>query len=355
VDASSHRRDLAIWAYAFGYFACYAPYSALTKALSSGSLQGMTHGTGGFELLPTTTLASLVGMFIFLTVMGWWRYAHRRTVFGVSVPCPGRWTFLSGLCSGAIIGTTTLAYTIEGASIVFMMLLMRGGVLMIAPVVDAVSRRRVQWPSWVALGLSLGAVGVATGPGADWRLSLAAGLDLAVYLLAYFFRLRAMSRLAKSEDPEVSIRYFVEEQMVATPAIVLTLATLALVGEGAVMMDIREGFTHFFARGRMLEEVSIGLLSQGTGVFGGLILLDRRENAFTVPVNRASSILAGVLATEVLSVWLGQRGVGGRELVGALLVMVAMAVLSVPSLLTARRARAAAGSATPSVSGQGQG
>ena len=333
----SNRQDLAIWGYAFGYFACYAPYSALTKALSSGALQGMTQGIGGFTLLPISTLASLAGMFIFLTAKGWWRYAHHRTVLGVSVPSPGLWTFLSGLCTAAIIGTTTLAYTFDGTSIVFMMLLMRGGVLMIAPIVDALSRRRVQWPSWVALGLSLTAVGVATGPGADLRLSLAALLDLAVYLLAYFIRLRAMSKLAKSDDPSVSLRYFVEEQMVATPAIVFTLAVLALVGEGRVLMDIREGFTGFVARGHMLEEVSIGVLSQGTGIFGGLILLDRRENAFTVPVNRASSILAGVLATAVLSVWMGQRGVGTREVIGAVLVMGAMIVLSVPTLLKARR------------------
>ena len=114
-----------------------------------------------------------------------------------------------------------------------MMLMMRGGVLVLAPIVDAVSRRRVQWPSWVALGLSLGAVARGHGAGRGlaavrWRRCSIS----AVYLLAYFFRLRAMSRLAKSEDPDVSIRYFVEEQMVATPAIVFTLAVLALVGEG---------------------------------------------------------------------------------------------------------------------------
>jgi drug/metabolite transporter (DMT)-like permease len=219
-----------------------------------------------------------------------------------------------------------------------MMLLMRGGVLVIAPIVDALSRRRVQWPSWVALGLSLGAVAVATGPGVDVRVTLAALLDLAVYLMAYFIRLRAMSRLAKSDDASVSIRYFVEEQLVATPSIVLTLVVLALVGEGQVMMDIRQGFTQVFERGRVLEEVGIGLLSQGTGIFGALILLDRRENAFTVPVNRASSILAGVLATAALSVWLGQRPVDPRELLGAGLVMVAMIVLSAPTLWKARKA-----------------
>jgi hypothetical protein len=347
VDTHSQRRDLAIWGFAFGYFACYAPYSALTKALSSGLLEGMTRGISGLELLPWSTLASLVGMFVFLTVKGWWRYAGHRAVLGVRVPCPGRWTLLSGLCSAAIIGTTTLAYTFQGTSIVFMMLLMRGGVLALAPIVDKASGRRVRWPSWVALGLSLAAVGVAMGPGVDMRLSLVAAIDLMAYLMAYFFRLRAMSHLAKSEDPAVSIRYFVEEQMVATPAIVLTLAALALVGEGRVMMDIREGFTHFLERGRMLEEVSIGLLSQGTGIFGGLILLDHRENAFCVPVNRASSILAGVLATWGLSVWLGQRGVGPNEAVGAVLVIAAMAVLSVPTVLRARQARSAAGAASP--------
>jgi drug/metabolite transporter (DMT)-like permease len=300
----------------------------------------MEQGVSGFELLPITTLASLVGMFVFLTVKGWWRHAHQRTVLGVRIPSPGPWTFLSGVCTAAIIGTTTLAYTFEGTSIVFMMLLMRGGVLVIAPIVDALSRRRVQWPSWVALLLSLSAVAVATGPGVDVRITLIALIDLAVYLLAYFIRLRAMSNLAKSEDPAVSIRYFVEEQMVATPAIVLTLVVLALVGEGRVMMEIREGFTHVLARGRVLEEVGIGLLSQGTGIFGGLILLDRRENAFCVPVNRASSILAGVLATAALSVWLGQRPVAPRELLGAVLVMIGMGVLSAPTLWKARRSEA---------------
>ncbi|WP_224241496.1 hypothetical protein [Hyalangium gracile] len=352
LDAISNRRDLAIWGYAFGYFACYAPYSALTKALSSGLLEGMEDGIAGFALLPASTFASFMGMIVFLSVKGWWRYAHHRTVWGVSIPVPGMWTFLSGLCSAAIIGTTTLAYTFDGTSIVFMMLMMRGGVLMLAPIVDAVSKRQVRWPSWVALGLSLGAVIVATGPGADLRMSIAAIIDLAVYLLAYFIRLRAMSNLAKSEDQAASTRYFVEEMMVASPAIFFTLGILALVGEGQTMLEIREGFTGFFARGHMLEELSVGLLSQGTGVFGGLILLDHRENAFTVPVNRASSILAGVLATGALSLWLGQRGVSGRELVGALLVMVAMLVLSVPTILKARRAKAA--QALPSISPTGR-
>ncbi len=86
MDMTTHRRDLAIWGYAFGYFACYAPYSALTKALSQGALDGMTRGVSGFELLPWSTLASGVGMFLFLTARGWWQHASTRTVDTVQAP-----------------------------------------------------------------------------------------------------------------------------------------------------------------------------------------------------------------------------------------------------------------------------
>ena len=105
MSASSERQDLAIWGYAFGYFACYAPYSALTKALSQGRLPGLSGGISGFALLPVTALASLVAMMVFLSAMGWWKFAGRREVLGLRVPFPGRWTFLSGLCSAAIISS----------------------------------------------------------------------------------------------------------------------------------------------------------------------------------------------------------------------------------------------------------
>ncbi|WP_236068256.1 hypothetical protein [Citreicoccus inhibens] len=277
-------------------------------------------------------------MFIFITWKGWWKDASHREVLGRSVPMPGRWTFISGLCSAAIIGTTTLAYTLPGASIVFMMLLMRGGVLALAPLVDLWIGRKVRWPSWVALALSLGALGAATGPGVSLELTVVAVVDVTVYLLAYFVRLFAMSHLAKSGDPAVARRYFVEEQMVATPALVFVLITLALVGGDGVLGDIRDGFTEFFARGHMLAEVAVGVLSQGTGIFGGLILLDGRENSFSVPVNRASSVLAGVVASAAMSMWLGVPGADASELLGAGFLVAAMLVLAVPTVLAARRA-----------------
>jgi len=148
----------------------------------------MLRPLSGFELLPPTVMASVVGMFAFLTIAGWWRYAGRRTLFGLAVPFPGPWTFLSGLCTAAIIGTTTLAYTFEGVSIVFVMLLMRGGVLIIAPMVDAVTGRRARWFSWVGLALSLGALVVAFSEEGGYDITLSCAVDVAAYLADHYER-----------------------------------------------------------------------------------------------------------------------------------------------------------------------
>lgn len=328
-----HPHDYRIWLYAFGYFACYAPYSALTKIISQGSLPGMDKKITGFELLPLSTMASLVAMFVFLSAMRWWHYAGHRTLFGLSLPCPNRWTFFSGLTTAAIIGTTTLAYTFGGVSIVFMMLLMRGGVLIIAPIVDFASKRKVKWFSWVALGLSLSALTTAFIETTNYSLTLVAAVDVAIYLASYFIRLRFMSHLAKSNEREATIRYFVEEQMVATPAIVTGLIIFSLVGRGQIADELRRGFTDIWSSGAVLGSLLVGLLSQGTGVFGGLILLDRRENTFCVPVNRASSVIAGVLAS--LGLWQLGKGkpMAWSEWIGVGLMIGAIVVLALPSVL----------------------
>jgi hypothetical protein len=209
--------------------------------------------------------------------------------------------------------------------------------LAMAPIVDAVSGRKVQWVSWLATGLTLSSLLVTLiGRDESFALPLVGILDVTAYLVAYFVRLRFMSKLAKSTSVEVTRRYFVEEQLVSTPAAFLALVVLALIaGDRAALLEIRHGFTEVPFGPLAFWPPIIGVLSQGTGIFGALVLLDSRENSFSVPVNRASSLLAGVVAT--LSLWglgLG-KALDWREAVGAGLVISAIVILSIPS---ARRA-----------------
>ncbi len=330
--SSERSRNTSIWLFAFGYFAAYVPYAAVTKALTNGALAPSVTGT---RMLPLATAVSMVCMAAFLVATGWWKSAGRARVLGIELPVPSRWTALSGLATASVVVTTTLAYTFAGTSIVLMMLLMRGGVLVIAPIVDGASGRRVQWFSWAGLALSAVALSHAAFAIDGFGISRMAALDVAVYLAAYFLRLRFMSKLAKGAA-EDNRRYFVEEQMVATPFAVLCLAVLAALPLGEISAELRAGFLEIPFGASAPAIILVGVTSQLTGVFGALVLLDPRENSYCVPVNRGSSIIAGVVGSMVLSLLGAATAPSNVELAGAGWVVLAVTILAIgPRMATA--------------------
>src|SRR5215218_2363568 len=314
------RYSLEIWALGFGFYFFYTPYSGLTKALSGGLLTGTQ--VKGTVLLPISAIATVLGMMSFITVMGWWKYAGRREFFGVQVPFPRRLTFLSGVCLATIMGTTTLAFTFGGLSIVLVLVLLRGGTLVLAPIVDGIVGRRVRWFSWIAMFVSLAAVLTALSEASTYTLTLAAVIDVSAYLAAYFFKLQFMSRLAKSDDREMTLRYFVEEQMVASPLLVITLIVLALIGAGDVMLGFRTGLTSFVTTPAAFFAALVGLSYAALCICTTLIFLDRRENTFCVPMHCGSSMLSGFTATAILAYLFNQSAPTEAQSVSAGLLII---------------------------------
>lgn len=339
-----------IAALCFGYFASYIPYSMMTKMLTKGLFSGMNGaGFSGFEIQPVVVLGSFSCMFLFLTLSGWWKFATHSKLFGISFPRPQWFTFLSGICTAGVIITTTLAYTFSGVSIVFAMLLMRGGVLVLAPIIDAIAvkrKRKIYWPSWVASGLSLAALFLAFTGKVDTNLSIIATIDISLYLTCYFVRLFYMSNRAKSTDPDEKRRYFTEEQLVANTVLPLALIAVALVGSQmspeSIPAKIYAGFVDFPSKGYFWQALLIGVFSYGTGLFGSLIFLDKRENTFTVPANRASSVVSGVIATYLLSTFYGQNSPSNEELIGVILIIGTIFFLGYRSVVEKKRAKKAA-------------
>jgi protein-tyrosine-phosphatase len=322
------RYSLIIWGLGLGYYFSYTPYSGLTKALSSGLLPGVHGKVQGAVLLPVSAIATVIGMFAFITVVGWWKYAGRREFFGVSVPFPRKLTFLSGVCLATIMGTTTLAFSFAGLSIVLVLVLLRGGTLVIAPIVDHIVGRRVRWFSWAAMLVSLAAVLVALSEASSYTLTIAATLDIGAYLAAYFFKLQFMSRLAKTQDRETTLRYFVEEQLVAAPLLVLALIVMALIGAGNVMLAFRTGLTTFLLTPAAIYAALVGLSYAALCVCTTLIFLDRRENTFCVPMHCGSSMLAGFTATAALAYLYNQSGPTVVQNLSAGFIVVALGFLS---------------------------
>jgi protein-tyrosine-phosphatase len=258
----------------------------------------------------------------------WWKYAGRRKVFGIEVPFPRRLTFLSGVCMATIMGTTTLAFTFGGLSIVLVLVLLRAGTLVIAPVVDQIVGRRVRWFSWAAMLVSLAAVLIALSDAFNYTLTIAAIIDITAYLTAYFFKLQFMSRLAKSDDRTVTLRYFVEEQMVASPLLVLTLLGLAMLGTGDVMMSFRIGLTSFLTTPAAIYATLVGVFYAALCVCTTLIFLDRRENTFCMPMHCGSSMLSGFTASAILAFLFAQSSPTAAQTISAGFIVVALGFLS---------------------------
>jgi protein-tyrosine-phosphatase len=287
-------------------------------------------------MLPATALGTTLAMLLVTTSMGWWPLVTRRQVLGRTLPLPGPRALASGTATAIIIGTTTLAYTIDGTSIVFVLLLLRGGVLIMSPLIDAMHGRRVSWPSWIGLGLSLLALGIGLADSGRKELSLLAVLNVAAYLTGYFIRLPIMSAVAKSHDEGRNLRYFVEEHLLAAPTLLLLLGLFALIGEGPELVALRRGFTSFFLTSAVLPALLVGLLYEAVYVFGTWIYLHPQENTLCIPINRSSSLLSGVAASYLLMYLAGAPPPSVYQLLSAGIIILAILVWSLPGLMVAR-------------------
>lgn len=302
------------------YFAFYIPYSALANTLARGLLPGVERPASGLELLPTVALGTVAGMALFLVLSGWWRHAR--------LPAVNRETLLASAFHALIIGATTLNYTFEGVSILFVLLLMRGGILILSPLVDSLRRRDVQRSSWVALGLSLAAVTLALADVDNYSLSVGAALSLSAYFAGYLGRFQIMETSAKSQGSEANRRYYLAEQMLSSPLLLGGLVIAALLAPGGGGESLRRGFTVFPGSEAALIAFLVGVLYAGLSAFGSLIYVDRREYTFCVPVNRGASLMSGVAASYGLTLLFGLKPPTVLQLTGAGLVLAALAVLA---------------------------
>jgi protein-tyrosine-phosphatase len=149
-----------------------------------------------------------------------------------------------------------------------------------------------------------------------------------VYLTGYAVRIPCINTLAKSDERNVTYRYFVEEQLVAMAALIAIPGAIALFGSGDMAMQLRRGYTSFFATPTVWPALLIGALYACLCYFGTRIYLDRRENTFCIPLNRCSSLLSAIVASYVLTLVVAERPPGTGELSAAVLVVIAILLLS---------------------------
>lgn len=321
--AAGHRRSLAATGLEVVvplYLLVQAGYVVLTR-LSSDD------GAGGLAILPYSLLVFLVLTFGFIWLSGWHRDAHQRRILGISLPVPARETLFSGIGSAMMLCSIPMSYSLAGVSIPLILVLLRGGVLAAAPLVDLVHRRRIHWASLSALLLVAAALVVVLHGQGGSALSPLALLTVTLYNAGFLLRLEMMTRIAKRGDAAQTRRYYVEEKLVALP-----LALIALTGIVVLAADVPGGFAGIIGLRwtpmLLAAALAMGIAMAVASLLTSLILLNARENSFCVPLERASSLLAGMAAAWLLHWHWQQLAPTAAEMGGAGLLFVAIALLA---------------------------
>lgn len=310
------------------YLLAYLPNVIITKLVTTQPHAGLGRPLTGLETLPASLIISTILTYIFIAVSGWYRDANRVRVAGFAIPFPTGWTFLSALGTALVLFTVPLSFTIPDVSIPFIQLLMRGDILIIAPIVDMMFGRRVRWWSWAALAMVLVALVITLGDRGGLNLPPIAILTVVLYTVGYFVRLAAMTKVSKTGDPASIRRYFVEEKVIALPLSVVVLAIISASGIGGQSSELSWGFVSVWTDPVMLPLFAIGLTLTIISVFAIVILLDPRENAYCVSLERAASLVAGVGGSLILAWGWGLRMPRPAELIGAGILIGAIVLLS---------------------------
>ena len=334
-------RDVPLEGVVLLYFLTYLPNVVVTKLVTSQPHAGLDRPLTGLETLPASLIISTVLTYLFIWWSGWHRDANAVHIAGRRVPVPTRYTLVSGLGTALVLFTVPLSFTIPNVSIPFIQLLMRGDILIIAPLVDLLFGRRVRWWSWAALGLVLAALVLTLGDRGGLDLPPIAILTVVLYTAGYFIRLFVMTKVSKSGDPASVRKYFVEEKVVALPLSVAALALISASRIGGQANELGWGFVSVWGDPVIVPLFLIGLTLTIISVFAIVILLDPSENAYCVPLERAASLVAGIGGSLILAWGWGLPVPRPAELIGASMLIAAIVLLSVAPRLARKTATTA--------------
>ena len=319
------------------YFVSYIPNILLTKYTTSFAHPDLGRPLTGLETLPSTLTMNLVLTYLFIWLSGWYRHAHTLQLGTHTIPVPTKYTVISGFGTALVLFTVPLSLTFTDVSIPFIQLLMRGDILIIAPIVDAIFGRRVRWWSWSALALVAAALFLVIRQRGGLHLPPLAILTVVLYAIGYFTRLAVMTRVSKDGNPDSVKRYFVEEKLIALPISIVALALVSLSGLGSQAGELSWGFLAVWTDPILWPLMGAAVTLTIVSVFAAIILLDPSENSYCVPLERSSSLLAGLVAAYVLHWWWGLPKPTTMEVIGAGVLMLAITLLCIAPKFDGKR------------------
>jgi hypothetical protein len=317
-----------------------------------------------FNYLYNNTVSSSVICVVIVLVLGWVGLLARNSnrlvaAGGFHFPAEVGWIALSGVCTAIIIPGTTLLYTI-GISVMVAQVIMRGTVIFISRIVDAIQikqgllNKRVYREENIAVVFALLAVASVlllypvavflqdrgtTIPG--WlgvnlardaqpfvfvKSTLAMSI-LLLYTIAYAIRLYIMNWYKNTRKPDKTDNrgFFAVEQVSASLTMIVIgafffFAPQLIQWQPVQITDWQEAVLH-----PNLLAILSGIPYAGVAFFSVFLFMFKGRTAtFAGLANRLTSLLAGILATLLLWRFFGQRFPSVADWVAVLFVLIAV-------------------------------
>lgn len=321
------------------YFLFYTVTGVLLKYFTDGKIPGLPH-MSQMGFLYNSTAGGVLTACLIVALFRWWKLFRSRgevSVLGVRFPREYLWIFPSGVCTGIIIPTTTLMYTF--GSVMVAMILMRGSVIVIGRVVDAVQirqgilQRRVPWEENVAVIFAIFAVlSVLLGPkkGDESALfrSVPAVVTLIAYLLSYLVRIYIMNHYRHTRQENDNRPFFTMEQAVAATT-VITVAVFVVLS-----------YQHFgWTDKRILDTVNAAYVPTHNAFLAGIpygavaffsvfiFMYPGKTATFNTLANRLTSLVAGTTATLLFYLGWGGRLPSTADWISLTFILIAIGFL----------------------------
>lgn len=354
----------------FGYFFFYVITGVAVKYFQGSAAKGFPGMNGMEYLLYSTAGGSVVALFVCLGLR-WYRLQSNRVARWGSLSFPSEYFYIvpSGVCTAVVIPTTTLMYSLP-ISVMVAMVIMRGAIIVVSRIVDAVQirqgllKKRVYFEENMGVVFAMLAVGVTifwtpevAGRVLGWfgrspadeprtasfeflRSTAAVGI-LTTYIAAYAIRIYIMNFYKNTRGKGVRLDnkgFFAIEQLSAfVTLVVLTLVLLAVPAgrEGAPVALLQRAFAapHVRWSWAVLSGTAFGIVAFFS-VF--IFMFQGRTATFAGLVNRLTSLVAGTTATLVFHYAFGGRFPSTEDWLALLFILIAVGFLTV-----AERKRAA--------------
>jgi hypothetical protein len=320
-----------------GYFVFYVITGITVKYF-------LSHGMEGMEFLVYSTAGGSLIVFPVVVGLKWYRLASNRTVrfAGLDVPSELAYIIPSGICTAVVIPTTTLMYTLP-ITVMVAMTMMRGSVIVISRVVDAIQIRqgildkKVYLEENLAVASALAGVGVHIFYGArekggfDFVGDTAAMTIFISYIASYALRIYLMNYFKNTRGKGIKLDnkgFFALEQFAATATLVLGTAAVLVLVHGEERVEL--------VRGAITNPIDgWGWATLAGTAFGAaaffsvfLFMFKGRTATFAGLVNRLTSLIAGTTATIGSWLFFSGRRPSPQDWEALAFILIAVALLA---------------------------